>query len=309
MTIHRILLTVCSALLSTQIGFAAAASGESGGAALRADAVRDPDAFSSSSSSLPDAPDAAAIDEMRRTSQPIGFGRNTSLRLRTAAFSQFAVASTFGLGGLGFQAATPLRTKINLRLGASMLNYNPTIVEQGIPIDGRVRMRSANVAVDVYPYRGSFHISPGVTLYNGNRMTATTNIAGGNHFTINDMDYVSDPTDPVHGWFDVRLGGRIAPSITMGWGNMLKRSSNWTMQTDFGIQYVSTPKFTLVMTGSVCTVQDGCTRIQDDPGTVANLAQQQSDVNDAIQVLRFYPILSTSLSYRFGHKTSTTFWR
>jgi len=95
----------------------------------------------------------------------------------------------------------------------------------------------------------------------------------------------------------------------MGWGNMLKRSKNWTMQTDFGIQYVSTPKFTMVMTGSVCTPQDGCTRIQDDPDTVANLAQQQADVNQEIRILRFYPILSTSLSYRFGHKTDTTFWR
>ena len=190
-----------------------------------------------------------------------------------------------------------------------MLNYSPTIIEQGIPIDGRVRMRSANVGVDIYPYRGSFHITPGVTIYNGNRMTATTFIAGGNHFTINDTDYTSSVTDPVHGWFDVRLGGRFAPSFTMGWGNMLKRSKNWTMQTDFGIQYVSTPKFTLVMTGSVCTPQDGCTRIQDDPSTVANLAQQQADVNDEIQILRFYPILSTSLSYRFGHKTDTSFWR
>ncbi len=86
-----------------------------------------------------------------------------------------------------------------------MLNYSPTIVEEGIPIDGRVRMRSANVGVDLYPYRGSFHITPGVTLYNGNRMTATTSITPGGSFTINDDLYVSELSDPVHGWFDVSL--------------------------------------------------------------------------------------------------------
>lgn len=307
--IRRAALVVCFALLSTEGAFAAHVGDGSGEPMLHADGAAVPDIFSSSISSLPDAPDAAAIEEMHRSSQPIGFGRNTALKLHTEAFSQWALGTSVGIGGLGFQVATSLRTKINLRVGGSLLNYSPTIVEQGIPIDGRVRLRSANLGVDIFPYRSSFHITPGFTAYNGNRMTATTNIVPGSTFTINDTAYQSDPTDPVHGWFDVSLGRRIAPSLTIGWGNMLKRSKNWTMQTDFGIQYVTTPKFTLVMTGSVCTPQDGCTRIQDDPSTVANLAQQQSDVNNDIQVLRFYPILQTSISYRFGHKTDMGFWR
>jgi hypothetical protein len=308
MTTHRTLLTLCFALLSTQFGNAASVSGESG----RADAAGTPDIFSSSSSSLPDAPDAAAIDEMRRSNQPMSFGRNTSLRLRTGPFSQFAMGTTLSIGGLGFQVATPLATKLNLRVGASMLNYSPTIMEEGFPIDGRVRMRSANVGVDVYPYRGSFHITPGITLYNGNRMTATTSIAPGGSFTINDNLYISDASDPVRGWFDVKLGPRIAPSLTMGWGNMLKRSKNWNLQTDFGIQYIGRPSFTLVMTGTVCepnNPSNGCTSIQSDPDSLADLRQEQATVNQDIQVLRFYPILSTSLSYRFGHKTSMTYWR
>jgi len=300
MKLHCHALAVCLILLSPQLGFAAAP--------LAGETVN-PDLASSSSAALPDAPDAAAIEAARLGRQPIGFGRNTKLRLRTEAFSTWAVGTTVGLGGVGFQIATPLRTKMNLRFGANAFNYSPTIVESGIPIDGAIRLRSANASVDIYPYRGSFHISPGITLYNGSRMTATTHIAGGQHFSINDVDYQSDFTDPVHGWFDVRMGSKFAPSFTFGWGNMLKRSTNWTLQTDFGIQYVGTPKFTLLMSGSVCTPADGCTRIQDDPETMANLAQQQRDVNEAIQPLRFYPILTTSIGYRFGHKTSTQFWR
>lgn len=293
-------LTLGLALLFAPAGFASTRFGMG---------TSNPDLASSSSAALPDAPDAFAIDAARLRGQPIGFGRNSKLRLRTEAFSMWAVGTTFGSGGLGFQLATPLRTKMNLRFGASAFNYSPTIVESGIPIDGAIRLRSANASVDIYPYRGSFHISPGVTLYNGSGMTAATFIAGGNHFSINDVDYQSDVTDPVHGWFDVRMGNKFAPSFTMGWGNMLKRSTNWTMQTDFGVQYVGTPKFTLLMNGSVCTPVDGCTRIQDDPESMANLAQQQRDVNEAIQPLRFYPILTTSIGYRFGHKTSTQFWR
>ena len=312
MTLHRTLLPWCLALLLTPSGYAASARYSSGTATLHSVEAGNPDIFSSSNSSLPDAPDAAAIDELRRSSQPMGFGRNTALRLHTGMFSQWAVGSTLSVGGLGFQVATSLRTKMNLRLGASMLNYSPTIVEEGIPIDGRVRMRSANVGVDVYPYRGSFHITPGVTLYNGNRMTAATNIVPGSSFTINDDLYVSDASDPVNGQFDVNLGRKIAPSLTVGWGNMLKRSKNWNMQTDLGIQYIGRPSFTLVMTGTVCepnNPSNGCTSIQSDPDSLSDLQQEQASVNQAIQILRFYPILTTSLSYRFGHKTATTYWR
>jgi hypothetical protein len=309
MKIHSVALYMCLVLLATPIAFAASVYSTSGGWTRYVEDRINPDIAMSSSSSLPDAPDAAAIEEVRAGGQPMGFGRNTSLRLHTGPFSQIAIGSTLGVGGLGFQVATSLATKINLRLGASMLNYSPTIIEEGIPISGAVRLRSANVGVDLFPYRGSFHITPGVTLYNGNRMTATTFIAGGQGFTINDTDYTSDLTDPVRGSFDVSLGKRLAPSLTVGFGNMLKRSSNWTVQTDFGVQYVGQPKFTLTMTGSVCDPTDGCTRIQDDPGTVQNLQQEQVTVNQEIQVLRFYPILSTSVSYRFGHKTSTTYWR
>jgi hypothetical protein len=272
--------------------------------------TRDPVTVSSSNSgSLPDAPDAAAISAASMGESTRGYGRNSRLRLETPPFSQWAVATTVGLGGMGVQVSTALATKINLRVGGSFLNLNPVVVEQGIPIDGAVRLRTLAAAIDVFPYRGTFHISPGLTMYNGNRMTAVTNIVPGSQFTIEDTVYTSDITDPVHGTFDVSLGKRFAPSLTMGFGNMLKRSKNWTVQTDFGVQFVGRPNFVLNMTGTACDVADGCTRIQDDPNTVANLAQQQSDINQDIQPLRFYPILTVGVGYRFGHKTATTYWR
>lgn len=303
MKIYGSALVFCLTLALAPFGFAATTT---------ASYEANPDAVSSSSVALPDAPDAAAIDEARLSRQPMGFGRSTQLRLRTQPFSFVAIGTTFGSGGVGFQMATPLMTKMNLRIGGSMFNYSPTIIEQGIPIDGAVRLRSANVGFDIYPYRNSFHITPGVTLYNGNRMTAKTSIVPGSSFTINDNQYISDATDPVKGSFDVSLGGKIAPSLTLGWGNMLKRSKNWNLQTEFGIQYIGRPSFTLVMTGTVCepnNPSNGCTSIQSDPSSISDLQQEQTSINNAIQPLRFYPIITTIIGYRFGHKTATTFWR
>ena len=141
-------------------------------------------------------------------------------------------------------------------------------------------------------------------------MDATTYIPGGSFFTVNDTVYQSDPNDPVRGVFTVNMGQRIAPSFTIGFGNMLKRSSKWTVQTDLGFQLIGKPSFTLVMNGSVCTPTDGCNnQIQSDPGTVSDLNQQQLDVNNAIQILRFFPILTSTISYRFGHRVALTYWR
>jgi hypothetical protein len=217
---------------------------------------------------------------------------------------------TLGSGGLGLDLSTPLMTKVSLRVGASFLNYSPRLLEQGIPVDGTVRLRAVNVGLEYFPYRGSFHVTPGVTLYNGNHVFATTYIAPGAHFTIDDTDYVSDPTNPVHGFFDMTFGKKIAPSITVGWGNMLqRRGGNWSVPVDFGFEYLGRPKFVLNMDGGVCTPSNGCDAISSDESAVQNLAQQQKDVNEAIGRLRFFPILKVGVAYRFGHTEDTRMWR
>jgi hypothetical protein len=263
----------------------------------------------SSSSSLPEAPSAAMAFAAGLSKNGMSLGQDTGLLLRTDPFSTVALSVTMGVAGFGFQIATPLATKINLRGGASFFNYNPQVTEDGIPIDGAIRFRSVNAGVDLFFYRNTFHITPGVTMYNGNKANATANIAGGSSFTINDTDYVSSVTNPVHGTFDVNLGHKFAPSLTMGFGNMLRRDSHWSVPTEFGVEYIGQPKFTLNMTGTVCDVADGCTPILSDPGTVANLQQEQATINKDIAPLRFYPIASIGLSYRFGRNLKSSVWR
>jgi hypothetical protein len=264
---------------------------------------------SSSSAALPDAPSASLAAESGSGGAVRGLGPNTRVRLKTDRFSAIAIAFTTGVGGFGVDVATPLATKLNMRGSFTFLNYDPSVTEQGFPIDGSIKLRTINAGVEIFPYCGSFHITPGVTMYNGNYAHATTSIPGGQTFTINDTDYVSDPTDPVHGTFDVTFGHKFAPSLTMGFGNMLRRDSHWSVPVDIGFEYIGQPKFTLNMQGSVCDAADGCTPVQQDPGTVANLQQQQTDINNDISPLRFYPIVKVGLSYRFGRIHEMSNWR
>jgi hypothetical protein len=260
---------------------------------------------SSSVDGLPDAPSASLFSDGAKR----GLGPNTKLRLKTEPFSALAIAFTTGVAGFGVDVATPLATKLNLRGSFSFLNYNPYVMEQGFPINGTIKLRTINAGVEIFPFHSSFHITPGVTLYNGNQAYATTRIPGGQTFTINDTDYVSDPADPVHGTFNVNLGHRLAPSLTMGFGNMLRRDSHWSVPVDIGFEYIGQPRFVLNMQGSVCDAADGCTPVQDDPDTVANLQQQQADINQDISPLRFYPVVKVGLSYRFGRIHEMSNWR
>jgi hypothetical protein len=304
MKIDRTAMVVCLAALCAPFSYASSPLNVNGSGAAATDPVR-----ASSSSVLPDAPDAALNEVVRPSKGGSNYGPNTRLELRTRPFSSFAIGLSGGAGGVGVQVATPLATKINLRGGFSFLNYNPTIVEDGIPIDGAIKFRSVFAGVDLYPFHNTFHITPGFTLFNGNKAVATTNIPGGSNFEINDTNYWSDAADPVHGSFDVSFGHRYAPSLTVGFGNMLRRESHWSIPVDFGFQYIGTPKFTLQMQGSVCDPADGCTTIASDQDTQTNLAQEQVDINKDIAPLRFYPILTIGVAYRFGHNVKMSLWR
>jgi hypothetical protein len=260
----------------------------------------------SSNSSLPDAPDAAAI---AAASSSIRNGKLTHLRLETRPFSAIAVGVTTGLGGIGFDVATPLATKINLRLSGSFLNYNPAVTADNVAVNAAITLRSVGAGVELFPYRSSFHITPGLTLYNGNHAAAVTNIAPGSDFTVNDTDYLSDAADPVHGYFDVNLGRKLAPSLTVGFGNMLRTDSHWSVPVDVGFQYVGQPKLTLKMTGSTCDPGGAnCDTIANDPEAIADLAAEQAKINKEISPLRFYPIIKVGLSYRFGRNHKREYW-
>ncbi len=219
-------------------------------------------------------------------------------------FSAVGVDIKFGVGGIGFDVATPLAPKLNLRGGASFFSYTVNnLSEDGFNIDGTLTFRSVNASVDWYPLHNGFRISPGVTLYNGNRFSGNATVPAGGTITLNDTDYISSPTDPLVANFtnqNNRFGNAIAPSITTGWGDIVPRAhgSHWSVPFEIGFQYISPPKVLLSLTGTACN-SEGCGSVQTDPTTQANVLAQQNIINGDIYQLRFYPIVSTGVGYRF----------
>jgi hypothetical protein len=295
MNASRSLAVLCLAALIAPVSFAAERASNDPERALAADAAV---SASSSSSVLPDSPVPGRISATAAQTGPVL--RNPTFR----PFSSFAIGVKIGTGGAGLDVATPLSRKLNLRGSASFFSYNPNLTEDGIAITGTLTLKTVNASLDFYPLGGSFRISPGVTMYNGNHVTAIAAVPGGQTFTLDNTDYYSSAANPVTGTFDVAFGNKEAPSLTIGWGNMIPRKSgqHWSVPFEIGFEYINVPTIALNLTGSVCqgSATTNCQPVQSTPAVQANVQGEQAELQSDISPLRFYPILSIGLSYKFG---------
>jgi hypothetical protein len=138
-----------------------------------------------------------------------------------------SLADSFGVGvkvstlGVGAEIAARVARRANVRAGFNILGYSRTFNKDGIPYDGHLDFRTVEGHLDVFPWTGNFHVSPGVLGYIGDPITAHASVPGGQSFTLGGVAYYSDATNPVTG------GGKIdfnqaAPMVTVGWGNLIR---------------------------------------------------------------------------------------
>jgi hypothetical protein len=259
-------------------------------------------AYSSSAAGLVDAPLPAAVPQQPTATvyEPNTRGGWTSTR----PFSAVGIAVKAGVGGVGFDVATPLAKHFNLRGGASFFNYSLSTLDNGINYSGTLKLQSVNTSLDYYPFHGTFRLSPGAILHNGNHLSASAAVSGGQTFTLNDVEYTSDPSDPVSGTAQLLFGNKAAPSFTLGWGNMIPRhGGHWSVPFEVGFEYVKQPTVQLALQGTACqgSVSAGnCGNVATDPSIEANVQGEQATLNNDLQPLRFYPIVSLGISYKFS---------
>jgi hypothetical protein len=228
------------------------------------------------------------------------------LRVGVEPFSSVAVQLKMGLAGPGIDLATPVASKLNLRAGLSFFSYDPKFAVDGENITGTIKLRAVNEAFDFFPFGNAFRISPGVTFYNGNHIAATTGVAAGQTFTLNGVVYISSPSDPIRGMFNLEFGNQLAPSLTMGFGNMISRKGgHWSVPFEIGAEYLGKkPQIALALMGSACqggTLPANCSPAATDPTTAQNVRAEQTNLNDDIPTqLRFFPIVSIGVSYKFN---------
>lgn len=213
--------------------------------------------------------------------------------------SGLAIGVKFGIAGIGFDVATPLVPGwINLRGGASFFSYSPVITVDNININGAIKFQNAAATVDIFPFHGRFRISGGMTVYNNTYLAATLNVPGGTSFTLGNTKYYSDPNDPITGSGTFTFGGRTAPRVSIGTGNMLPRKGHWAFEGELGVQFITLPTVVYSISGAGCPAAGETTIPPCGAVASSDIAQEQTNLQNDLMDLRYFPIASIGFSYK-----------
>jgi hypothetical protein len=216
----------------------------------------------------------------------------------TAPFSSVGVGVKASPLGAGVEAATPLASHFNLRGGFNLLTYDRAFHKDGVTYAGQLQFHSAEAHADWFPFRGSFHVSPGALFYNGNQVTANASVAGGQSFTLNGTSYTSDPTDPVIGTGKISFV-KTGPMLTIGFGNLVPRHHRFTIPFEIGAIYTGSPSMALNLSGSACSsAGQNCGSIATTPAIQSNVQAEKNKINKDMSFFKFYPVISVGFGVK-----------
>lgn len=220
---------------------------------------------------------------------------------------RFGLAAGVSTLGATIQAATAVTRRSNLRFGFSDLSYNATSLmsEIGFPSNQTItysttlRLRSAEILYDQY-FKGPFHISPGVMIYDGNKAGGNASVASGQYFTLGGVPYYSQAGNPIAGtWM---IGSRkVAPMVLLGFGNLLPRSSrHFTVNFDLGVVFQGSPNAVLNLNGGACSGPgSGCVNAATNSTVQANIQSEQTSIGSGLSAFKYYPVVSLTFGYKF----------
>jgi len=207
--------------------------------------------------------------------------------------------STLGTGG---ELATNLPFRLDLRLVGNFLDFNWKMTKSGFYVVVNSEFANTGLLVDYYPWK-SLRISPGLLFYNTDRIRGDVQAQNGATFTINNVDYSSQDSNPVHGTGRLLLAGRgfIA---TAGWGHYVSRGEkSWSFPFEAGVAFIHRPTATFNLQGNVCSAQgEDCQPAASFPEFQSNLAAQVATWNDDVKPFHIYPLVEGGVTYTFRYR-------
>jgi hypothetical protein len=276
-------------------------------AANEAATPNDPSVFASAAH--PTAAESSPADPLDEniSTVPYDIGEECALRAKLPpppmpAFSSFAMGVYISTLGPGVEAAVPVGNRFNLRADFNIFSYSTNITQSGITYGADLTLRSAQISLDWFPHGRKFHISPGMLLYNGNRMAANLLIPTNTSFSLNNVTYFSDPADPLTG--SAKISFPFAgPQFTVGYGNMLPRwkKVHLSFPLEVGAAYFGDGNTSIQFTGSACTALGGinCMPVNSFSRFQSDVYAEEVIVNNDLHYARIFPILRYGISYKF----------
>lgn len=189
-----------------------------------------------------------------------------------------------GTNGLGAEVTYGLSHIVRVRAGAYGFKAGFGADTSDIDYDMDLRLLSGGGYLDIHPFKGRFRLTAGL-MYNANRLSAlgtvNTELRFGNNV------FTPAQVGTLDGGVDFRT---LAPYAGIGWGSPLDSEGNWAFEADIGVLFQGAPDVTL---RSI----DG--ELSGQQVLLDALAQEEEELEDELDIFKFYPIVSLGVAYTF----------
>jgi hypothetical protein len=196
---------------------------------------------------------------------------------------QWSIGTKIGTLGVGGELTKRIATDINTRIGFNMLDYSFDEDIAGIEYDFDLNLRSYSALVDWHIFDNPFRITGGI-LSMDNELELDT--LSDQNVTVGNNTYTPAEAGRLSGKVDIK---GIAPYIGIGWGNLIGRGRRWGFYTDLGVAFADSPDVVLRANGTMAA----------DPAFQADLAREAKDIQEDLEDLKVYPVISVGLFFRF----------
>jgi len=191
------------------------------------------------------------------------------------------------LGG-GVELSYALSQRAAVRLNADGYNRKQTSTHDNIDYDMKLKLKTASLLGDWFPFANNFRISLGA-MFNGNKFTLKGQPTNGT-FTINGVTYQAQDV----GSFDAQVDfkKKAAPYVGIGYGRPI--NSGLSLIFDLGVMFQGGPRSKIDATcGSSIQGSIQCNNLQRDA------AAEQSQLDESLHNFKYYPLVSLGLAYTF----------
>jgi len=206
--------------------------------------------------------------------------------LATAATAQESSGLSFGVApnvstlGFGVDVGLGLHSRITVRAGGSYMPIEPTFSASDLDWQFSLPQAQFMGMVDFFLI-GGLRLTGGVR-YKSEEIVATGQLTG--IIEIGDGSYSSADLGTLSGSIATK---DLSPYVGIGFGNVAKRGLGFLL--DLGVALHGTPGVQLSADGPIRT----------DPTFQANLEQKRLEVEDAVDWVKFYPIVKIGITIGF----------
>jgi len=212
----------------------------------------------------------------------------------TETNSQYALTAKIGTLGLGADLTYGVSDKLNARFSVNGGSVSADGEEDGINYQGDLDLLSVGGLVDYHPFSSNFRLSAGLF---ANKNELNLDASGSSNALIGTTSYdLSQANLNTHVGFN-----RVAPYLGIGWGNAVKKGSQWRFSLDAGVLFQGSPKAKFTASGTVTSIA-GTIDVNDSNLNALfqnDLDQEEQNLNDELKDFKALPVISLGTSYRF----------